>query len=367
MRHVALLIPTIDHIAGAERQVVQLACGLAQRSWHVAVVALAGNGSDTRRQLSANNIDYFSLEMHKGLADPRGWWRFQRWLARYKPDLVHAHLPHAAWFARWSRLLTPRQIVLDSIHTASTGTLGRKLGYRLSDWLTSTVTAVSGAAAEAYLSVGLVAAKHLRVIPNGIDLNHWRPDPLTHTQIRGNFGIQKEFLWLAAGRLEPVKDYPTLLRAFAQLNEPAHLLIAGSGTCEIELRSLSDKLNIRSRVTFLGFQPDMLPWMQAADGFVQASLWEGLPMAILEASACELPTVATDVAGSREILISSQAGALSPPGDQDALAQKMRNLMRMPKVERQAIGSNARLLVARQYSLDNVLDLWESLYGELLA
>ncbi|HMD76301.1 MAG TPA: glycosyltransferase, partial [Terracidiphilus sp.] len=104
MNHVALVIPGLDRIGGAERQVILLAKGLRRRGWRVSVVALSGAGGDVAAELIASGAVFLSLGMRKGLADPRGWIRFNGWLRRESPDVVHAHLPHAAWLARWSRL-----------------------------------------------------------------------------------------------------------------------------------------------------------------------------------------------------------------------------------------------------------------------
>src|SRR5579863_10224053 len=105
MSHVALMTPTIDRIGGAERQVLLTATGLHRRGWNVTVIALAGTGGDAAEELEREGIDYLSLEMRKGLADPRGWLRLVAWLRENKPDVLHAHLPHAAWMARTVRLL----------------------------------------------------------------------------------------------------------------------------------------------------------------------------------------------------------------------------------------------------------------------
>src|SRR5579871_6014220 len=151
MSHLALIVPTLDRLGGAERQVLLLAFGFRKRGWRVSVVALSGNGGGAARKLVAAGVGFQSLEMRKGLADLRGWLRMRRWLQEHAPDVVHAHLPHAAWPARWSRLGTPVPVVIDSIHTSNTGTWGRRMGYRLSNWLPTRVSAVSAGTAQAWL------------------------------------------------------------------------------------------------------------------------------------------------------------------------------------------------------------------------
>ena len=365
MNRIALVIPTVDRLGGAEQQVLLLAKGLARRNWRVTIIALSGTGGVLPAELCLDRIDFLSLKMRKGLADPRGWWRFHRWFAQNKPDIVHAHLPHAAWFVRWSHLFASGCAVVDTVHTSATGTLGRKAGYRLSDWLTDTVTAVSAEAGQAYLAAGMVSRKHVVVLPNGIDTQTWRPDPTIRDVVRDELCLTDQFLWLAAGRLERVKDYPTLFRAFAAIRGSAQLVIAGTGALEPSLRRLANDLGIGKRVHFLGFVTDVRRWMQAADGFVLSSLWEGLSMGLLEAASCGLPAVATDVAGSREIILRDRTGFLATAGIVESLAAAMNRMAHTPKEVRYAMGNRARQRVVEHYDLEHILDRWESLYGEL--
>lgn len=364
MNHVALIIPGLDRIGGAERQVILLAHGLHAHGWRVSLIALSGTGGDAAAELTASDIAFLSLNMRKGLADPRGWVRLHHWLRQEAPHVVHAHLPHAAWMARWSRLAAPVRVLIDTLHSSSTGTAGRRLGYRISNWLPDQVTAVSHAVADAHRLVRMAGS--IEVFPNGVDAAAWQPNAAIRTMVRRELAIEQKFLWFAAGRLEPVKDYPTLLRAMTALPNSAHLLIAGSGPLEAQLRQLSRELGIESRVRFLGFDPNILRWMQAADGFVLSSCWEGLPMALLEAAACALPAVATDVPGTREVIIDGDTGLLSVQGSAASLAEAMTRMMHASAVDRDAMGARARQHVIDQFSLECALNRWEALYTDLL-
>jgi glycosyltransferase involved in cell wall biosynthesis len=309
-------------------------------------------------------VGLVSLGMRKGLADPRGWWRFHCWLLRERPDVVHANLPHAAWLARWSRVAADIPVLIDTLHSSSTGSFGRRIGYRLSSRLPDRVTAVSRAVANAHRDAGMVRTEALVVIPNGLDTEAFRRDTRVREEVRRELRLGDEFLWLAAGRLERVKDYPTLLQAITGVPQSARLLIAGSGPLEAELHALAERLRIAERVRFLGFVTDIARYMQAADGFVLSSLWEGLPLALLEAASCGLPAVACDVAGVREALIEGETGWLARAGDPVSLAAGMRWLMQVSPLERRAIGANARRHVVNGFGIEEVLDRWEQLYCE---
>jgi glycosyltransferase involved in cell wall biosynthesis len=377
MNHVAMVIPGLDHIAGAENQVMSLAKGMRRRGWRVSVVALTGKGGRATDELQASGVEFLSLEMRKGLLDPRGWFRYCQWMHRERPQVVHAHLHHASWLVRWSRLCLPTEelpelespatVVIDTLHSSSTGNLARQLGYRASDWLTDCVTAVSLPVAESHLAAGVVNREKLSVVNNGIDIHEFQPNTNGRATARRELGLSDEFLWLAAGRLEPVKDYPTLLRAFATLPQHARLFIAGDGSEHGELCSLSESLGFEHRVRFLGFQPDIKPWLHAADAFVLSSRWEGLPVCLMEAGACALPAVATDVPGSRDVIVHDRTGHLTPSGSHAALAQAMTSIMLSSPDERRAMGNLARLHITRRFNLESMLDRWETLYRTLLA
>jgi glycosyltransferase involved in cell wall biosynthesis len=213
----------------------------------------------------------------------------------------------------------------------------------------------------------MVSENNLSVLGNGIKLHSWRADARTRTAARKELGLADEFLWLAVGRLDVVKDYPTLLKAFAGVAETARLLVAGAGPLESELVQLAAQMDLGRRVCFLGFEPQVKRWMKAADGFILTSRYEGLPMVLLEAGACGLPVVATDVAGSREVVVNGETGWLARVGDAGALAKAMAELMQMPPEKRRAMGERARRHVAEQFGLETVLDRWEHLYAELLG
>lgn len=367
MSHVAQLITSLDRIGGAEQQVRLLARGLKQRGWRVSVIALTGSGGPAGRELAAAGIEFVSLGMRKGLADPRGWLRFHRWLRRATPDVVHSHLPHSTLLARWTRITAPMPVLIDTLHSSATGGRSRRFGYRLSSFLADRVTAVSDAAAQAHIAAGTVPCEKLMVMPNGIEPERWRPDSQLRVVTRRDLSLTDEFLWLAAGRLEPVKDYPTLLRAMALLPQSARLIVAGSGWQESQLKALAAQFGVLSRVHFAGFVRDLERWMQAADAFVLCSRYEGLPTVLIEASAAGLPAVATDVPGVREALGRGVDEArLASPGDAAALACAMTGLMQIPAAERQAIGARARRFATGQFNLQTVLNRWERLYQDLL-
>jgi glycosyltransferase involved in cell wall biosynthesis len=356
MNHIAMLIPTIDQIGGAERQVVELSKALAAKGWRVTLITLSGN-SATAEELADSGVTHLSLDMRKAWIDPRGWLRYRRWARQHTPEIVHAHLPHATYFARFVRLIYPVRVVIDTIHTSSTGSALRQRAYRFTSPLSNWTTCVSNAVANKALEVAIVSPSKLSVIPNGV---HLPAEPHTIAKPRN-------FRWIAVGRLAPVKDYPTLIRALAQLPNYTHLEIAGTGPEEHRLRTLANELRIADRVHFAGFHSDVQPLLANADAFVLASLWEGLPVSVLEASAAGLPVVATDGSGTREAMISDVTGLIVPVGNAMTLADAMSAIMALTHNQRRQMGAHGRQLIRERFTLPIIVNRWEELYRRLLA
>jgi glycosyltransferase involved in cell wall biosynthesis len=359
MSHIAMLIPTIDQIGGAERQVLLLAKALATRGWRVSLIALSGSGPEPQEAaaLTNANVSYLSLEMRKAWIDPRGWARYRNWHRANKPHIVHSHLPHATWFARCARLLAPTRVVIDTIHTSATGGKAWQLTYRLTQPFTTHVTCVSYAVASSVLRSRIADRNKLSVVPNGVEL-----PPIASRKNRQ----PHTFHWIAIGRLSPVKDYPTLLRAIAHLPRHTQLTIAGSGPGEQSLKQLALELNIEQQIHFAGFQNEIQPLLEPADAFVLTSLWEGLPMGVLEAQAAGLPVVATNGAGTREALVDNKTGLLVPIGDAASVASAMTRIMTMSLTDRLAMGAAGRQFIEKHFELSVITDTWEKLYRGLL-
>jgi len=364
--HIAYLIPTIDRIGGAERQLLLLATGMAERGWHVTVITLHGNGGSAADQLSASNVSFLSLDMNSGLRDPNGWNTLRRWLTSAQPEIVHAHLAQATLLARGIRMLAPIRVLIDTIHSPATGSSFRQSAYLLTSRIPDCVTAVSDAAARPWLDARIVDKATTAVIPNGIDTQRLGSQRFARPLSPMTPQLQDCFRWLAVGRLDPVKDYATMLRAFAMLPPSNRLSICGSGPLEADLRSLAARLNIQDRIAFLGFQSDVCRLMKNHDAFVLSSRWEGLPLALLEASACGLPAVFTQIDGCREVLPDS-ALPTAPVGDAEALASAMKALISLPESARAELGEKARKQVVGRFDLHSVLDRYETLYCDLLA
>jgi glycosyltransferase involved in cell wall biosynthesis len=365
-----LFLSTSMGMGGADKQIITAAQQMREEGHELRIVSLIDLGP-MGLEAQSLGIPTESLNMSRGVADPRGLLRLIRLVRRWKPDVVHSHMVHANLMARVLRLFAPVPVLVSTIHNIYEGGAHLMAGYRLTNGLADHMTIVSQAAADRFIRERIVPSRMLRVVPNGVDVDLFRNvPPGTRESIRRSIGLREEFVWLAVGRFETAKDYPTMLRAYAQVRqrEPASvLLLVGRGSLQAETEALARELGLEKNVRFLGVRHDVPEVMNAADGYVMSSGWEGMPMVLLEASAAGLPIVATDVGGNREVVRERESGLLVRPGAPDLLAGAMLQLMQLPASERRAMGARGREHVRSHYGLHRTVERWEEVYREVLS
>jgi glycosyltransferase involved in cell wall biosynthesis len=359
-------------VGGAEKQALAVAARMASRGHTVSLLVLMP-------RLAAEwptAIPTLYLDVRKTPASVlRGYRNGRAFLREFGPDLVHSHSFHANIFARLLRLAAPPFVVLSTVHNVYEGGWHRMLAYRLTDSLSRCTVAVSQAAADRFTRLCAVPRRKCSVILNGIDVREFAPDGESGARVRAEIGVSEvkeeaEFVWLAVGRLAPAKDYPNLLRAFAEVRlgrVDARLWIAGDAAVGqiAALQQLRSELEIGDSVRWLGLRRDMPALLNAADAFVSGSAWEGMPLAVGEAMAMEKPVVATDVGGVRELV--GDAGIIVPAKDSAVLADAMLATMGEGREELAARGRVARQRIVDHFSMDATADTWLALYTSLLA
>ncbi len=173
-------------------------------------------------------------------------------------------------------------------------------------------------------------------------------------------------LLVAVGRLTPQKDFPTLLRAVAQvvLTLPVDLLLIGEGPERSNLGVLIAELQLQPYVRLIGFQSNPYMYMKQAQLFILSSRWEGFGNVLVEAMALGVPVIATDCPyGPREILEDGKYGVLVPIGDEEALAQAILALLQDP--DKRGDLSRAAQRRAEDFSLTRIVPMYEHLFLEI--
>lgn len=338
-------------IGGAEKQVIAIGERMVARDHDVALIVLRLAETDE----CPTDLPIHRLGINKSPAGIiTGLRRARRVLRSFKPDLLHSHTFPANMMARTLRSLGDAPLVLSTIHNIYEGAWHRTLAYRITDPFCTHTTAISHNVAEHFIYLKAVPRSNCSVILNGIDPDTFSPpspiDPLP----------SKPFIWLAAGRDVPAKDFNNLLAAFQIVRTAVpdtQLRIAG--------KPASHRIKIcEGGIQWLGISNDMPRTLSHCHAFVLSSAWEGLPLVLGEAMAMEKPFVATDVGGVSEL--AGTNGTIIPPKDPQALAQAMLRTMRMSQSERHTMGKAARQQIAQHFDINAKADEWEALYSRIL-
>jgi glycosyltransferase involved in cell wall biosynthesis len=222
--------------------------------------------------------------------------------------------------------------------------------------------AISGEIFDGLRQIGVPPGR-ISCIPNGVDTERFHPvDAATRDRLRARLGLPADRLVVNfTGRLARSKGVPMLLevwRGLAAEGRPLHLVLVGSGwqsfdDCEPELRAFIAKHGLGATVSLPGAVANVEEWLQASDVFVFPSDYEGLPLALLEAMATGLPTIATRVGAVGEVVCDRENGLLIAPGNPGELEAALRWI-----VSHQAgwpeLGAAARSTVLEHFSLDAV-------------
>ena len=192
----------------------------------------------------------------------------------------------------------------------------------------------------------------ITIISNGVDVARYQ-QAVDKAHIRHQLGFGEEARLMAmVGTFKRQKGHAYLIEATSQIIErfpDLHILLIGDGELRNEMQARVKALNLDNSIHFLGSRNDIPDLLAVSDYFVLPSLWEGLPMALLEAMASALPIIATEVSGSQQVMLPQQTGLLIAPGDVDQLAEAMATMLAQPEQAR-AMGQAAYKRVDSFYS-----------------
>ncbi|WP_280541572.1 glycosyltransferase [Chromohalobacter sp. 11-W] len=325
-KRIAVFLPSLAG-GGAERVMVTLANGIANRGVPVDLVVVIAEGAylaDVSPRVRL--VDLGASRMLFSLP------ALVRYLRRERPYALLSALKHANIIALWARKLARSQtrIVISERNTLPRDGSSERFE-RIVPWLmrlsypsADAIIAISGGLADDLARRVGLSRESIEVVYNPINprLAQLCEAPLTHPWLKSG----QPPVILAVGRLTVQKDYPTLIEAFAEVRktQAARLVILGEGELREKLEAMVASLGLSADVMFLGFVDNPYAWMRHASLFVLSSAWEGFGNVLAEAMACGTPVVSTNCPnGPAEILDNGAWGQLVPVGDASALAQAM--------------------------------------------
>jgi sugar transferase (PEP-CTERM/EpsH1 system associated) len=293
---------------------------------------------------------------------------------RERPDIVHSRnwaTIEAVAAAKIARVVA----VVHSEHGRDLQTMGRqplrrRLLRRISYAWADRVFCVSQELKQYYCrELGLLASS-FEVIPNGVDVEHFRPNPQARIDVRRKLGAGPNTLVAGTvSRLDPIKDHGTLLRAAEialQKGVDLRLVIVGDGPQRAALEhDLASKPGLAHRTLLAGDLRDVSDWLNGFDVFVLPSLSEGMSNTLLEAMAVGVATIATSVGGNLEVVEDGHSGLLVEPRDAEKICDCLIQLAAAESWRRE-LGRNARERVVARFSVERMLKQYEEMYCQLI-
>lgn len=357
-------------VGGAELMLRRLL--LTQRSQgdlHATVVSLTRLGP-VGQWLLGDGFEVIALGMCTPLGAPRTWWRLYALLRRLKPDLVQTWMVHADLLGGLAARAAGIRAVVWGVRTTDFSVNPRAtravrwLCARLSAAVPHTIVCAAEASRRAHVQAGY-DARRMTVIPNGFDVDAWRPDAVAGAALRAALGLSPDRPVVGCvGRFHAAKDYANFVAAaggVAARHPDCRFLLVGRGIdpANLALRAWIDATGHAEAFVLAGERRDVVACLSAMDVFVLASRSEGFPNVVGEAMAVARPCVVTDVGDAAALL--GDAGRVVPARDPQALATAVCELLELPAERRQALGDAARARVAAEFSLDRAAERFTAL------
>lgn len=355
--------------SGGTAQLLALSQGLAAKGWRAVIACRPGSGLE--RHARERGLETFPVALAEDY-DLLSAWRLARFARREGVAVLHAHHNRSHAVCLLAKLL------LRLSGPAPALVISRRVSFRpgrnpFSRWkyrsgLIDRIVAVAEAVKDVLVDFGVPPEK-VCVIRSGVDESLFAPKP-ADPALRAKLGLPEGVPVVGKiANASPWKGQTVLLEAAALLarkGRPAHFLFAGRDTDGDWLRGEVARLGLGERTTLLGFRTDVPDLLSCLDVSVNAAVrGEGLSGALRESLAMGVPVVASDVAGNRELL-GEEGGALFPPGDAAALAERVEWVVDHPG-EARAAAARWREERLRDFSLDNTVAETDSLYRELLG
>jgi glycosyltransferase involved in cell wall biosynthesis len=370
-------------VGGSVQQAILTAAYLRGLGWEVTLVhgqpqPHEGSMAALADRLGLDRIILPGLQRELGARDALAVYDARRLLASLRPDVVHTHAAKAGAVGRLSARLAGVAVVVHTFHGhVLRGYFGpaRERGFRLVErgltHLASRIVAVSEQVRDDLVELRVAAPGRIDVIPVGFEMDRLVLGAAEHDALRARtraeLGLGDEQVVLFVGRLVPIKRVDRFLAAARLLaDRPGTVfVIVGDGEQRAALAGSGDARLLGTSVRFLGYRDDLPAIYHAADLAVLCSDAEGTPVSLIEAGACGLPVVATDVGGVRSV-VTPETGVVVAAGDVTGLATAMRTVLDAPQLARR-LGGCGQARARQAFAVERLAADHDRLYRRLLA
>ncbi len=291
---------------------------------------------------------------------------------REKVDLIHSHLPDQNFYACVAGRLSGTKTIVTyhgPVELAHADRAKEAFKLRVVRSVAARITVVCDYVGNLLIERGFPSSKVVRIY-NGVAMERFSQSLNGH--FRGELGFSKEqkLVGMIANIRRP-KGYEFFVRAARQVADrmpDARFVAVGDidKTLGPPLKTLVDELGLQNRFFFVGTRADVPEVLSSLDIFVLSSLSEGFPLATLEAMAAGKPVVVTNTGGTSEVVQDGSTGFLVPPGDANALAARMCQLLENP-AQAKDMGVHARERIESEFTISQMVQRYEELYESVLA
>lgn len=339
-----------------------------------AVVISLGSGGVFAPRLRELGVTVYELGMSRGRPDLFAPFKIARILRDNQIDVVSTWMYHAdligglgARLARVPVIWGIRNSTLPREHTSLTTRSIALLNAAASRWLPTWIVSCSVRAREIHERLGYTSRK-FRVIPNGVDVDKFRPDAVARDEVRDELQLDRSapLVGLIA-RFDPQKNHQGFLDAFARVVAripTAHAVLVGGGTTieNAELGRWIEEEGLCGHVHLLGPRQDIARIAAALDVSVLSSHGEAFPSVLAESMSCGVPCVATDVGDVS--LILGETGAIVAVGDMAQLAEEICSVLLADEIQKRCFAEAARSRIVENFGLSTMVERFESVLAE---
>jgi len=363
-----LYLITELNIGGAEKVVAKIAAHLQKDRYNALVSCLYDPGL-VADEILKSGIQVVNLGA-RDKWDVGAAGRLFRLLKRENIQILHSHLFHANLLGRIAGKMAGVPIIISTRHNVELGGKGRELLNRWTIGCSDVTIAVSEQVRDAEMRWMGLSPRRLVTIYNGIDIERFKNlDPKEANAFRHELHIDQDAPLIGViARFHRQKGHSILLDTSPSILDrfpSAKILLVGEGGTRVAIEEKVQKLGLSDFILPTGIRQDIPHVLSALDLFVLPSLWEGMPIVLLEAMAAGLPVVATRVGGVPELVEDGATGLLVPAHDPEALAKAIIALLQ-DRERAEAMGQAGRERVERYFSVERMVQQTEALYEELV-
>ncbi len=415
MQKISLLyVITKLELGGAQKQLLSLINHLDRQRYSLSLIT-ARDGLLVKNALSIKDLrlirSRFLERSINPLRDFLALYQIYSFIKKNKIDIVHTHSSKAGILGRWAARFARIKIIIHTVHGWSFNKYQNRLFRRIIIWLekltaliTDKLIVVSYHDWQKGLDNHIGNKDKYKLIRYGIDYKEFTPPERRHQakitsnsltgfsnkdgDLREELGIDaRDSLIGMISCFKPQKHPQDFIRLAFLINKALNshtnwkdksltpytkdfgmgvkFILIGDGVLYKKIKRLISKFNLGQKLILTGWREDIPRILSALDVFVLTSLWEGLPISVLEAMAASLPVVATNTGGIAEILLEGKTGFLVSPGDVGRMAEKLNHLLRDESLRNQ-IGQNARDSLDSDFCLENMVRNTANLYRDLI-